>query len=117
MLYIFMCASLSIYLKKTKYKHTLGLYIFIGSFVFNVSYIYVFYGRKWIITAIYNTILLWVLAFVNFILFYKKKHMAGYLLIPYIVWLTFIVYMHIYVMIKNPNEVELRRRDKINSKD
>lgn len=54
-----------------------------------------FFNFKWYFFAILWLILLWVLAFLMIRKFHGINRMAGYINIPYLIWLTFAAYLNI----------------------
>ena len=49
------------------------------------------------VTAFFWLLLLWYLVFVTWEKFSEQNRVAGYLLVPYLVWLTFAAYLNFYI--------------------
>jgi tryptophan-rich sensory protein len=63
--------------------------IFIVQLVFNTSWSLVFFGLHSISGGMIVIIILWFLILTTIFSFYKISHPAAYLLIPYILWVSF----------------------------
>lgn len=61
----------------------------------------VFFRFEWYWVSVAVIVLLDVLVFITTILFYKIKKPAGYLMIPYLVWILFATYLNIGIAILN----------------
>lgn len=59
-----------------------------------------FNGRLYLFSFIW-LLLLWSLIIVMIFLFYKVKPIAGYLQIPYLIWVTFAAYLNFMIYILN----------------
>ena len=53
-----------------------------------------FFRFEWYLFSFFWLLLLWILVLITFRLFYEISKVAGYLLIPYILWLTFAAYLN-----------------------
>lgn len=56
-----------------------------------------FFNLGWYLFAFFWLILLWVLVWITFRRFYEISRLAGYLLVPYLLWLTFAGYLNLGV--------------------
>lgn len=63
--------------------------VFLIQLGLNVLWSYMFFGWHLLLGATIEIIVLWVMICVTMYLFYKIKPVAAYLLIPYILWVTF----------------------------
>ena len=50
---------------------------------------YIFFGKKALFLSLIDLILLWILILVTAIMFYKINNISGYLMIPYLLWVSF----------------------------
>ena len=68
---------------------------------FNFLWSIVFFnlGAYWF--AFVWLILLWVLIIITTVLFYRISKSAGYLMIPYLLWVTFAAYLNLAIAILN----------------
>ncbi len=53
-----------------------------------------FFNFQWYLFSFFWLLLLWVLVFVTIKRFYDISKLAGYLLLPYLAWLTFAAYLN-----------------------
>ncbi len=92
LLYLMMGVSLYLILqtktKKSNYKKT-GIILFGLQLLLNALWSIIFFGGKDLGLALVTLILLLVLIGVTIYYFYKVNKKASYLLIPYILWVTF----------------------------
>ncbi len=61
----------------------------------------VFFRFEWYWISVAVILLLDVLVFITSIGFYKIKKMAGYLMIPYLLWIIFATYLNIGIAVLN----------------
>ncbi len=66
-----------------------ALVIFLGQLVLNILWTVVFFGSESLLGGLVTIILLWGAIFLTIDLFWRQSRMAGWLLIPYIAWVTF----------------------------
>jgi len=75
--------------------------LFIVQLVFNAMWSIVFFGMHQLLISVFVIIILWLLIFVNIVQFGKISKPAAYLLLPYIVWVSFASYLNIAIYILN----------------
>ncbi len=68
---------------------------------FNFLWPIIFFGFENYIFAFVWLILLWIVTIVNIILFHRISRTAAYLMIPYLLWITFAGYLNLGVSILN----------------
>jgi len=89
-LYILMGISIWLVWKNEPSKtRTTGIRIFWLQLFFNVFWTYLFFGIQNISLAMLEIIFLIFLIFTNIIYFLKINKIAGYLLIPYLIWVSY----------------------------
>lgn len=94
-LYVLIFASFIVYLAETHSgRRLLPILIFCAQLVLNFSWTPIFFGLKNISLAFFVICILWVLIIINIVLFYKGSKLAAFLLIPYLLWVTFAVYLN-----------------------
>jgi tryptophan-rich sensory protein len=69
--------------------------------VFNIIWPLIFFNMRMYLFAFVWLIVLLLLVIITAILFYSCKKLAGYLFIPYILWLVFAGYLNIAIYILN----------------
>ncbi|MFA5098800.1 MAG: TspO/MBR family protein [Candidatus Paceibacterota bacterium] len=91
LLYIFM--GLALYLvwqsEIENKKKKIAISVFAAQLALNVLWSVLFFGLKNPFWAFAEIVLLWVLILANLILFWKIKKSAGWLLLPYLFWVSF----------------------------
>lgn len=60
-----------------------------------------FFSAQWFAAAFYWLIGLWLLIALTLVLFYKESRVAGLLLIPYLLWVSFAAYLNFGVWVLN----------------
>ncbi|MBR3825392.1 MAG: tryptophan-rich sensory protein [Lachnospiraceae bacterium] len=60
-----------------------------------------FFNLQWYVFAFFWLILLWVLIFVTLVRFYRLSKPAGYLMVPYLLWVTFAGYLNLGIALLN----------------
>ena len=101
-LYITIFISLIFYAKSNKLQDKKwGYTLFILQMLANFAWSPVFFGLKNIPFALAIIILLDILVLFNIIEFYKNSKIAGFLLIPYFIWILFATYLNFGYLILN----------------
>lgn len=98
-LYLLIGISYYLYRKNNNDKQTIKIY-YIGLF-FNALWSIIFFVLKLRLTSIFWIIALLLLTIVLFINYKKQNKISAYLLIPYILWLTYATYINIGIYILN----------------
>ncbi|MEX0690096.1 MAG: TspO/MBR family protein, partial [Candidatus Paceibacterota bacterium] len=102
-LYILMGVALFLVWKKgwnrEDVKH--GICIFVIQLVLNATWSIVFFGLQNTGLAFINIILLWLAIIWTMVWFYKVSKPAMYLLVPYILWVSFAGYLNLSIYILN----------------
>ena len=68
---------------------------------FNAIWPIIFFGVQWLLLSFVWLIVLWLLIIIMTAGFYKADKGAAYLLIPYLVWVTFAGYLNLGICILN----------------
>ena len=102
---IFTLMGISLYLVLTSNapqdQITPAVIVFAIQLVFNFFWSIWFFNFGWYFFAFFWLLALWVLIIVNTVLFYRIRKPAGYLMIPYILWVTFAAYLNLAIAILN----------------
>ena len=89
-LYILMGVAAWLVIKKVGFTQGRVPLMFFGfQLVLNALWSYLFFGRRLIGVAFFEIIVLWVLILITLILFWRVKRLAGILMLPYILWVSF----------------------------
>lgn len=82
-------------------KVKLALTVYFGQLLLNTLWSILFFGLQDIRSAFIEIIALWIMIALNVFLFGKISKTAGYLLIPYLLWVSFASYLNYSFMILN----------------
>lgn len=63
--------------------------VFFLQLILNAVWSWLFFGLHWIAFALAEIILLWISITVTALLFNQKNSLAGWLLLPYLVWVSY----------------------------
>lgn len=77
--------------KETK---RIAIFVFLLQLALNFLWSILFFKYRLCGLAFIDVALLWFMIFVNFIVFYRIRKTAGYLLIPYLLWVGFALYLN-----------------------
>lgn len=90
MLYILMgVSSLLVYKAPSSASRRFGLDLYMVQLFFNFSWSFVFFGFQAPGWALANIIILWILLVLMIVHFRRSHPLAGWLQIPYLLWITF----------------------------
>lgn len=104
LLYLMMGVSLYIFWNtKTNAKEKrLGLSLFFVQLVLNVFWSILFFGLESPTAAFIGIILLWFAIFLTIKNFLQLSKVAGWLLIPYLAWVSFATVLNLSIVLLNP---------------
>jgi tryptophan-rich sensory protein len=80
----------------------IALAVFGIQFALNVLWSFLFFGMQSPLLGLVDIVILWIMIAVTIVLFYQIRKIAGYLLIPYIVWVTIATALNYSIYILNP---------------
>lgn len=80
----------------------LALRLYVIQLVFNVLWSWLFFGWHWGGWAFADVLLLWVLILATLVAFWRVSRLAGVLLVPYLMWVSFAVALNYTVWQLNP---------------
>ena len=102
-LYILMGVSSYLVLESGADKEEISsaISIYIYQLIVNFLWPTFFFNFGWYLFSLLWLLLLWGLVLVMIIRFYNISKIAGYLQIPYLVWLTFAAYLNLGVWLLN----------------
>ncbi len=86
-------------LKKKQVKE--ALLVFLTQLFFNFIWSILFFGLHSPILGLLDIIILWVLILITIVKFHKISKLAAYLLVPYILWVSFATILNFYIWILN----------------
>lgn len=86
-------------LKKIRVKIT--LYYFLAQLVLNFVWSFLFFGLHSPILGLIDIVLLWILIVLTIVKFQEVSKTASYLLLPYILWVSFAAILNFSIVIIN----------------
>ncbi len=78
-----------------------ALTVYAAQLIVNFFWSLIFFNLEWYLFAFFWLILLWVLIFYTIRLFYPVSKTAAYLMIPYLLWVTFAGYLNLGIYLLN----------------
>jgi len=94
--------GISLYLVWTKKSDKKAFVVFGIQLALNALWSILFFGLQNPALAFFEILLLWIAILVTITTFYKIRKSAGYLLIPYLAWVTFASVLNYSIWILNP---------------
>jgi len=102
LLFILMGVSLwFVWIDQNKKYKKKAIIFFIIQLVLNILWSFLFFGIESPLLAFLGIICLWLAILFTILEFYKIYKIASYLLIPYIVWVSFASYLNLFIWIIN----------------
>jgi len=102
---LFILMGISLFLIWQKHrkesKNKSALILFFIQLVLNALWSILFFGLKIPLLAFIEILILWITILVTIFLFYQKSKLASFLLIPYILWVSFASFLNGTIMILN----------------
>ena len=100
-LYLLMGISLWLIWKSDSPEKKKALWLFFAQLILNAIWSPVFFGGQSIGGALAIIVLLWAAIVLTILVFTKISKVAAWLLIPYILWVSFAVYLNFAIWIIN----------------
>jgi tryptophan-rich sensory protein len=101
MLYVLMGVSLFLVWKQEGRKTKVAIYVFFLQLALNTAWSPLFFGLEMPLAAFVVIILLWIAILVTILKFYKFSKLASYLLVPYILWVSFAAVLNFFLWFLN----------------
>ena len=83
--------------EKTRALWTYGIQL-----AFNFLWPIAFFNSKWYLFAFLWLVILWILILITALRFGRIRKPAGYLLVPYLLWVAFAGYLNLGIYLLNP---------------
>ncbi len=98
-LFFLMGVSLYLIIKNNIFeKKILIALIFFGlQLALNILWSYLFFTLKCPLCSLMEILILWLAILATITIFYKINHLASYLLIPYLLWVSFATILNFYI--------------------
>lgn len=78
-----------------------GLLLYVVQLVFNFLWSILFFNKQLYLFSFIWLVILWLLILATTMLFYRSSKTAGYLMIPYLVWVAFAGYLNFGIYLLN----------------
>ena len=99
-LYVLMGLASYLVLQSEK-ENTTALRMYDIQLVFNFFWPILFFNLELYLLAFFWLVILWLFILLTTILFYQISRPAGYLMIPYLLWVTFAGYLNLSIALLN----------------
>ena len=87
--------------KKSKAR-TFSILVFFLQLALNFTWSIMFFGLRSPLYGFINILILWAAIFLAIIRFYRVSKVASFLMIPYILWVSFATALNFSIMLLNP---------------
>lgn len=101
-LYILMAIAFYLVLINKSKDKKMAITFFLTQLILNVFWSIIFFGLHNPIFAFVEIIILWIAIFLTIKSFYKISRNASYLLIPYLLWVSFASVLNLSIVLLNP---------------
>lgn len=78
-----------------------GLFFYALQLIFNFFWSILFFSRQMYLFAFVWLVILWLLILLTTVSFFKSSKTAGYLMIPYLIWVAFAGYLNYGIYLLN----------------
>ncbi len=86
---------------QSQIKKKMAYYVFFVQLILNAFWSIFFFGLRSPLLALIEIIFLWIIIAWNIKLFYQLHRLAGLILIPYLLWVTFATYLTFSIFLLN----------------
>lgn len=100
-LYVMMGIACYLILRAKDERQGLTLKLYAGQLVFNFFWSLIFFNMQWFLFAFFWLLILWSLILLTIIAFKNIDVRAGWLMVPYLLWVTFAGYLNMMIYILN----------------
>ncbi len=99
---LYLMMGLASYIVITSKKpNTLGLILYGVQLFFNFFWSILFFNKEMYLFSFIWLVIMWFLILATTILFYRSAKFAGYLMIPYLLWVAFAGYLNFGIYLLN----------------
>ncbi len=101
-LYLMMAVSLFLFWRNSSGKDRVaGIVVFVLQLILNFAWSPVFFGMMNPTLALVVVVLLWLVLVVNIWYFARYSQVAAWLLVPYLIWVTYATYLNAGIVVLN----------------
>lgn len=99
---LYLMMGLASYIVLTSKKpNTLGLILYGVQLFFNFFWSILFFNKEMYLFSFIWLVIMWFLILATTIIFYRNTKLAGYLMIPYLLWVAFAGYLNFGIYLLN----------------
>lgn len=104
LLYLLMAvAAWRVYMTEPSSARDAGLVLYLIHLLFNAVWSWLFFGRRRMVAALVDILLLWMLLTLVILLFWQVSALAAFLLVPYWFWVAFAALLNARLWRLNPD--------------
>ena len=100
-LYVLMGIASYLVLKEEHVRQSAALKLYAAQLVFNFFWTLIFFNLQWFLFAFFWLLILWKLILLTIIAFKNVNVKAAWLMVPYLLWVTFAGYLNLMVYVLN----------------
>lgn len=101
LLYVMISVSLALVLSSQTKNKTAALLFFSAQLVLNFTWSWLFFGMRAPMIAMIDLVFLWICIVATILAFTQHSKIGAYLLIPYLLWVTYAGYLNLSIWIMN----------------
>lgn len=98
---LFVLMGIASYLVTQKNPQPAALLLYAVQLLLNLLWTIFFFEKQWYLFSFFWILLLWIFILATLISFYRISKFAGYLLLPYLLWVGFAAYLNYCVYLLN----------------
>ena len=98
---LFVLMGISLYLVWKEKKNKIAISLFFIQLGLNVLWSFFFFGLQNPLLALIELVILWVFILLTILYFFKISKLSGYLMLPYIIWVSFAFVLNLGFVILN----------------
>jgi tryptophan-rich sensory protein len=99
--FLYILMGISVYIAVKKGANKKAIFIFALQLALNTLWSILFFGLRNPLFAFVEIVMLWIVILINIKVFQKYSRTSAYLLIPYILWVSFASMLNLYIVILN----------------
>lgn len=100
-LYFLMAISLALFWSSPSQNKKISMLFFALQLILNFSWSWIFFGMRSPGIAFIDLILIWICTIGTIITFRKHSTLSAYLLLPYFGWITYAMYLNLFIWLHN----------------
>ena len=86
-------------------------FFYFAQLLLNFIWTPIFFGINYLLLALFNIVFMDIFTIINIILFAQKSNLAGILLMPYFLWISFATYLNFSIWYLNRDKDEVKNKE------